>query len=266
MWGLAGAGLCAVTLHARASGADGVLIVTRVTTGTDTTTSQVQMDKNRMRAEVSGASGANQIVVFDGTKQVMVIIDTQKKTYNEITKADMDKLGAQLSDAMAQMQAQMASLPPAQRAQVEQMMKGRMGGAGAPAAKTEYKKTGTDKVGRWTCDKYEGMQNGQKTKDICTVEPSALGLSATDFDVAKQMAEFFKKLLPAAGDQIISFGRPEEQGYSGVPVRSTSTVAGKQMTSEITEVTHQAFPDSVFAVPEGFKKVDFMGGRGRGGW
>jgi hypothetical protein len=257
--------MLAVTLHARAAGADGVLIVSRVTTGSDTTTNQVQMDKNRMRAEVKGAAGANQVVVFDGTKQVMVIIDAQKKTYNEITKADMDKLGAQMNDAMAQMQAQLASMPPAQRAQIEQMMKGRMGGAGAPAVKTEYKKTGTDKVGRWTCDKYEGSQNGQKTTDICTVEPSALGLAAGDFDVARQMSEFFKKLLPAAGDQIVSFGRPEEQGYSGVPVRSTSIIAGKQMTTEITEVTHQPMPDSVFAVPDGFKKVDFMGGRGRGG-
>ena len=107
--------------------ADGVLIVEKTTSGTATTTSQIQIEKTRMRAEVQGQANARQTIVFDGEKQVLWMINNEKKTYSEISKADADRLGAQLSGAMAQMQQQLAAMPPDQRAQVEKMMAGRMG-------------------------------------------------------------------------------------------------------------------------------------------
>src|SRR5436190_21410387 len=113
--GVGALAVCAAAMHGWAAAADGVLIAQKVTTGTDVRTTQMQMDKNHMRAEVSGANGAKQVVVFDGTRQVLLVIDSDKKTYNEITKADIDKLGAQMGDAMSQMQSQLANLPPAQR-------------------------------------------------------------------------------------------------------------------------------------------------------
>jgi hypothetical protein len=47
-------------------------------------------------------------------------------------------------------------------------------------------------------------------------------------------------------------------------VRTITTVAGRQTTSEIVEASRQTFPDSVFQVPAGYQKTDFMGARGRG--
>jgi hypothetical protein len=67
---------------------------------------------------------------------------------------------------------------------------------------------------------------------------------------------------------MIRLGTPEEQGFSGVPVRTTTTAGGQPMTSEITEVKRQAFPDSTFQVPAGYQKQDspFSAmGRGRRG-
>ena len=86
-----------------------------------------------MRAESAGPDGVTQVFVFDGTAQVMRMINYDKKTYTEMTKADVDRMGAQMAGAMAQMQEQMKNLPPAQRAQMEAMMKGRgmaVGGRG----------------------------------------------------------------------------------------------------------------------------------------
>jgi Domain of unknown function (DUF4412) len=200
-------------------------------------------------ARVALADDMKQVMVFDGTKQVLDIIDTDKKTYTEMTKDDVEKLGGQVSDAMAQMQKQMANLPPEQRAQMEAMMKGRMGGAGAAAApKIQYKKAGTDTVGKWTCDKYEGFENGQKTSEVCTVDPKVLGLAASDFEISRQLAEFFRKMMPGAG-QMFTIGTVADQGFSGVPVRRTYTTGGREVTSEITEVSRQSFPDSSYAVP-----------------
>lgn len=246
--------------------ADGVLIVEKTTTGGKTTTHQIQIEKTRMRAETAGPGGDAQVIVFDGTKQVMWIIHNDKKTYNEITKADVDAMGDQMAGMMAQMQEQMKNMPPAQRAQMEAMMRGRMGGAmPAAPAKPDYRKAGTDKVGKWTCDKYEGYQNDQKNSEVCTVDPSALGFGASDFEVTRQLGEFFKKLAPQNAQQMFSVGKAEEQGFSGVPVKRVSGMGERQVITEMSEVTRQSFSAPTFEVPAGFQKeaIGFGGRRGR---
>jgi hypothetical protein len=241
--------------------ADGVLIVEKTTSNGNAKTTQIQIEKERMRAE----SADGQTVVFDGPKQVMWLINDGRKTYSEMTKADADRLGGQVNDAMSKMQEQLKSLPPEQRAQIEAMMKGRgMPGAGASApAKTEYKKTGTDKVGSWACDKYEGTRNGQKVTELCTVDPKTLGFSMDDFQVSKQLVDFFRKLVPQGADRMFAIGS-EDQGFSGVPVRRISFTNGQQQSvSEISQVSRQNFPASTFEVPAGYQKENFGAGRGR---
>jgi Domain of unknown function (DUF4412) len=249
--------------------ADGVLIAQKVTNGTTTTTHQSQIEKTRMRSELSTAGGRHQIVVFDGTAQVLRIIDDEAKTYTEMSKADAERMRAQMDGAMAQMQEQMKNLPPEQRARMEALLKGRgaamMGASGPP---TEYKKVGTDKVGKWTCDKYEGTKNGQKVSELCTVGPGALGFTATDFDVTRQLGEFFSSMMPQAADGLFRMGSaaPTPNSFSGLPVRFVSFTNGVQgIVSEVTDASRQNFPDALFQVPAGYQKREFPGvGRGRG--
>ena len=248
--------------------AEGVLLVEKVTTGTKVTTSQVQVEKDRMRAETNDGTGAKQALVFDGPKQVMTTINFDAKTYAEMTKAEADQMGAQVSDAMTQMQEAMARMPPAQRAQMEAQMQGMMRGRGPATPRIEYRKTGSDRVGKWACDKYEGFQNNEKVAEVCTVDPKALGFSAADFEITKQMTEFFKKMVPAGAarnGEPFTLGTGEAGGFSGIPVRSISYDKGQiASTTEITEVSRQNFPASSYAVPAGFQKQEMFGGRGRG--
>ena len=261
----AGAAVCALTASLQA--ANGLLVVQKTTSGTNAPqTNQIQIESNRMRAESTGPRGEKQVVIFDGARQVLMMIDPAKRAYTELTQAEIEGFGSQMSEAMAMMQKELANMPPEQRAQMEAIMKGRMGGAGgrgAAAGKTQYRKTGTDKVGNWTCDKYEGYVGAEKTSEVCTVDPKALGFTAADFAVSKQFAAFFKKLIPQMADQMFAIGTVEEQGFSGVPVRQIFSVGGRQITSEISEVTRQTFPDASFAAPAGYQKVPFGGGRGR---
>jgi hypothetical protein len=242
--------------------ADGVLIVEKTTSGGNTKTNQIQIEKERMRAESD-----TQTVVFDGAKQVLWLINDGRKSYSEMTKADIDRMGGQLNDAMAKMQEQLKGLPPEQRAQIEAMMKGRgmpaMAG-GAPAAKTEYRKTGADKVGAWACDKYEGTRGGQKVTELCTVDPKVLGFAMSDFQVSKQLMEFFSKIVPQGADRMFAVGTPEEQGFSGVPVRRIAFNNGQQQSvSEVTQASRQNFPASTFELPAGYQKEALTAGRGR---
>ncbi len=245
--------------------ADGLLIVEKTTSGGSTQTNQIQIEKDRMRAEMIGQAGEKQAVVFDGAKQVLWLVNYDQKSYNEMTKADVDRLGGQMSSAMAQMEAQLKGLPPEQRAQVEAMMKGRgmAGRGGEQSQKTEYRKTGTDTVGKWTCDKYDGYQNNQKTSEVCAADPKALGFAAADFQITKQLVEFFRKLAPQAADRVLAIGTPDDQGFSGVPVRRVTFRGPQQTITELADVSRQAFAASAFEIPAGFKKEAFGGGRGR---
>ena len=245
--------------------ADGIQITQKMTSATGTvTTHQIEIEKTRMRAE-SEAAGRKMKMIFDGTAQVMRTVDDDAKSYTEMSKADMEKMSAQMSGAMAQMQEQMKNMPPEARKRMEAAMQGRGAPGGAGAAPTEYKKVGTDKVGKWTCDKYEGTRGGEKVSELCTVPPATLGFTQSDFEVTRQMAEFFSKLVPQGGEQMFRIGSPAANGFSGLPVRTVIFRNGApSFTSEITDASRQNFPDSIFAVPAGYTKRDMMGGRGRG--
>lgn len=243
--------------------ADGILVTEKTTTGAKIETRQMQIERTRMRAEVTGPTGDLLTMIFDNAKQTLWILNVTKKTYSELTKADADAMGGQIAGAAAQMQEAMRGMTPEQRAQMEAMMRGR--GLGGPPAQTqtEYRRAGTDRVGRWACNKYDGYRGGQKTAEVCTVEPTAMGLVAADFEVAKQMADFFARLVPQASDSVFKVGGADPQGYTGVPVRRVTSFGPRQTTAEITEAVRQTFPESTFAVPADFQKETTPFGRGQ---
>lgn len=232
--------------------AGGVLIVETTTTAdAPVQTHQIQIDRDWMRMEHT-ISGEKAAFVFDGAKQAIRIVNYDRKAYNEMTKAEVDRLSGHMADAMAQMQEQLKKLPPEQRAVAEARMRGR--GMGALPPKTVFRRAGTDTVGRWTCDKYEGYQNEQKTSELCTVDPAVLGFVASDFEVSRKLAELFKKLVPQNSDNVFILGKAEEQGFSGVPVRRVLSPGRRPTITEMTEVSRQSFPPSTFDVPAGFIK------------
>ena len=257
--------LIALSVTAAPAFAQGVLITQKTTSNGTTQTSQVQLEPTRMRVEMGGQGARKAAMIFDSTKQVMTQIDYDRQQYREMTKAEADQIGGQMQDAMSQMQAQMANMPPAQRAQIEAMMRGRMGAAMAQAPKIEYRPAGSDKVGRWTCDKYEGFESNNKVSEICTVQPAALGLAPADFAVALQMQQFFMKMMPQSLDTFFAPGERATQGFSGIPIRSVCYSNGQiQSTTELGDITRQAFPASSYEVPAGFQKMEMPGGMGRG--
>ena len=256
------AAVCGVSSPLQA--AEGVLMLEKTVSGTTTRSSQIQVERDRMRAELTGPTGEVQIVVFDGPQQVLRMISVPRKSYSEMTKADADRMGAQLAAAMAAMKEKMASMPPEQRAKMEALMAQLGTGPAGTPVRPEYRRAGSDKVGKWACDKYEGFRNGKKVSEVCTVEPKALGLTEADFDVTKQVASFFEKMLPPGGEQLVGIGRIEKQGFAGIPIRRAAYDGDKVLSiSEVTDVKRENFAASTYEVPEGFQKQTM--GRGAGG-
>jgi hypothetical protein len=256
------AAVCSVASPLQA--AEGVLMLEKTVAGATTRSSMIQIERDRMRAELTGPTGDVQIVVFDGPGQVLRIISVPRKSYVEMTKADADRMAAQSAAVLAAIKEKIANMPPEERGKVEALMPQFGMAGGGLLAKPEYRRAGTDKVGRWACDKYEGFRNGKKVSEICTVEPKALGLTEADFDVTKQVASFFEKMLPQGGDQLVGIGRIETQGFAGIPIRRAAYDGDKVLSiSEVTEVKRGNFAASTYEVPEGFQKQTM--GRGAGG-
>ena len=245
--------------------AEGVLVVQKTTIGARTRIHQVQIENNRMRTETEAINGQKQVIVFDGSKQVLTTMYPDRKVYSELTKAEADRMGGGRMTISPAVQEQIAKMPPEQRALMEKMMGGRAAGPSvAPAAKMEYRRAGSDKVGKWTCDKYEGFQNNVKKMDICTVDPKALGVSMAELDITRQMAAFFGKMAPQSSGSTFEAGTVETVGFAGVPVRTIGYGSKGEAiySSEISEVSRRNFTDSSYAVPEGFQKQAMFSSRG----
>jgi len=82
----------------------------------------MSMDAGKLRVEGENPGSGKYLLIFDNTKQVMWMVDPQKKSYMEITKADVEGMANSMAQMKQQMEQAMANVPPAQRAMMEQMI------------------------------------------------------------------------------------------------------------------------------------------------
>ena len=244
------------TAPAIGQSADGILIGQRVTSGGDPITIHTQITATRMRTEMAGPNGVMNVTIFDGGREVLYMVDPARQTYTEMTKVDVDRLSAQMQGGLAQIKGLFEKMPPAQRAQMEAMMKG-----------VQLTRTGSDTVGRWTCDKFDLMLGAQKMGEVCMVKLATLGFNATDFDVTRRMGAFYSAMATQMAGQLPGASAVDPNATSDFTVRTVILMGQGQpvMTTEVIEAGRQTFPDSLFAVPAGFTKQDLpaeMGGRG----
>jgi len=83
----------------------------------------IYLDAGKLRVEGENPGEGKYLLIFDNSRQVMQMADLAKSTYMEITKAQVEAMGGQMQQMMQQMQAQLAQIPPEQRAMVEEFFK-----------------------------------------------------------------------------------------------------------------------------------------------
>lgn len=225
----------------------------------DSGTSISYIDENGMKAE-SGSGGEKNTVIFRSDKEVLWVINEADRSYTEMTRNDVRKIKGQMDEAMRMMQEQMKNLPPEQREMMESMMKGKA--MPVQPEKTVFKKVASGvMVNTWKCDKYEGYRGGQLTEEVWTASWEALGIEQNDFKVMQSMGEFMSELAPDAASyfDVGSDEWEKEQGYPGVPVRTISYSMGeKAFQTEIKEIKRQKVDSSLFELPKGLSREDFM--------
>ncbi|MGQ3684382.1 MAG: DUF4412 domain-containing protein [Candidatus Loosdrechtia sp.] len=224
------------------------------------TTIKVYVDANRMRVETKDAE-TDQVVIFCGDSELFRVIDNTEKTYMEMTKADLMKIGRKMNDMMKMLEEKMKNIPPQQREMMAQMMKNQM--PSVQESKITYKLIASDeKVHQWICKKYEGHRDGIKTEEIWTANLKDLAISHDDLKVMKMVSKFFESFLNDTSSfyKIGSEDWEKEMGYSGIPVRTITYTNGEMSEiMEISEIQRQNLPASLFELPEELKKEQGIG-------
>jgi Domain of unknown function (DUF4412) len=228
----------------------------------------IYVDAGKLRLEGANLTSEKYLLIFDGSKQVTWMIDPAKGSYYEFTKEQIEQIANQMQGVATQMQAmmkqmdaQMANMPPEQRAMMEQMMKSRMGGmAGAappPAAKTVRQKATGEKVGQFTCTRYEIMTGDQLTQEVCAAPPSSLQMDASAMETFKAMAKFYEPIARLASSVSTNWAAPTGMDQiQGFPVQ-TIIYFNQKPTADwrIESIETRSVEASLFELPPGLKKV-----------
>ena len=197
----------------------------------------------------------------------LYMIDDKDRSYIEFDKATMEQVAKKLSAQMEQLKAQMAKLPPEQRAQMEQML----GGAGLSGTPAHRRSNGHRQVGqgRGPCLQGLGRDTGWRSRRA-DLRGGLFGAarqgellrrcSATSRRSFEEMAKSVPMLSGMMANEFSAYVKT-----NGYPVRQRAYDNGKLVGEEtlVTVWREEAVPASTFEVPAGYTRKTMPVGPGQ---
>ena len=180
-------------------------------------------------------------VIMEFASGKIVNIDHQKKQFSEMTVAEMETT---MKAASAQMEQAMAQMPPQLREKMGKMM-----GGGSEVSVT---KGATKTVAGVSCQSYSITMGDTMTQETCN--STAI---VPPFDPGE-----FKKLAFATAPMGQGMSKMVEKMSEihgmALSTHTTISVMGRknEVSMEATEIKKGAIAADVFALPEGYKKVE----------
>jgi len=241
-------------------------MVTMNASGQETERSRIYAQSGKIRMEQVAENETATTMIFLGNE--FLYIDDREKSYIVMDEAMLDEVSAKISEAMKQMEAQLASMPPEQRAMVEKMMKGKMQGMTAqqgpasPAPRVEAKGSGEWKS--YKCRQYAVFEGAEKVQDLCAAKLEEVGGADEVFEAFRNMAAYITKMaesMPMGSGDRINPGELMDE-IDGFPVHTIDYENGAvTRESSLDSVTEQELDAGMFAAPEGYRRRDPFGSR-----
>lgn len=244
---IAAAAVVAASLPARA----GVTLVSTGSHGGHATTTTVELDGDKVRV-VSDAERGGMTMYFDAATKTMTMVDAAKKTYRQLTPADMKQIRVQADAMKAQMASRLAALPPEQRAQMEAMMAQHGGGMTRKVPERTYVSMGTKRsVGGFACEDFKILVDGVEREQECVSKYGAGIVKEADVAPFKKLAEEFASGVGV--DAASSWAKAP-----GIPIERTRLGANgeKEVVEQLQSAKRGSIPADHFAVPAGYTKED----------
>lgn len=226
--------------------------------------------KMEMEAGRGGSVAGGNDAIFRGDSREMVVVDHDKKSYMVIDEEMIQQIGGQMTAMMEQMQKQMEGMDPQQRAMMEKMMQGQMGGMGAPGADIELPSIefikSSDKADQhgYPCVRYDVMVDGGKTQELWVTDWDNIEGSGEIRDAFKAMASFAREMMesmPQIGGGknggLFGDGRSLMEAFDeidGFPVvtRSFGSGGGLENEAVLKSSTKRDLDAAEFEAPTGY--------------
>jgi len=214
----------------------------------------------------SGALGEGDMI-FRGDRREMTVVNHSNRSYLVLDEATLQSLAEQMNAAMQQMEAMMANMPEAQRAQMEQMMRARgMGPAPAPTTR-ELRRTGERAThSGFATERYDYLVDGRKTRELWVTPWSNIEGEAEARPAFEAMAAFAKEMLSAIATGPLA-GMADSNGFEllsdvdGFPVLTREFDDAGQVETEtlLRSARQQTIDPAEFEPPAGYTRQQMMG-------
>jgi hypothetical protein len=229
---------------------------------------QLYVKDGKVRLETGGDAmlydaAAGSFTMIDGADRSYIVMDPETMARMAAQAGQMQQ---QMAGQMAAMQEQMASMPPEQRAMMEQMM-ANMGGGSPMAAGTppevEMREMGsTQKIAGFRCKDVRMLVGGRPMARMCVSELDALGIPDGDRAALNAMHEGIQSMAAMGpGAPSVPDVMPQGLALKYEPEGPAARDGGGPET--LKGVSRSGLDADLFAVPAGYTRQEIpdMGGR-----
>ena len=206
-------------------------------------TVQITTEDHSSRLEITSiSSNESGGMIYNGERKEIVAIDHDRQEYYVITQEQIELIAGQIEEAMKEMEAALAQMPPEQREFAKKMMEARM-----PVKKTGFSdgklsKTGeTDNIAGYACDNYDVFNGEHKFRDLCVTKWDDFPEGQEVAEAMQEMGEFFASMREAfarSGGLDLMDSQQEMFAYmkelGGYPIRSRDYDAEGVLVKETT--------------------------------
>ena len=180
-------------------------------------------------------------MIYNEARQEIIAIDHDRQEYYVITQEQMNLMAGQVEQAMQQMEAALAEMPPEQREFAKKMMEARMPVRKTDTSNTVLRATGeSDTIAGYECDNYDVMNGENRVRDICITPWEDFPEGQEVAGAMKELGKFFESMREAfsnAGGLDLMDRQKDLIGYmnelNGYPVRSRDYNAAGEIEREL---------------------------------
>ncbi len=238
-------------------------LVTLDAAGNEEMRTKIYAQDDKVRMEEGGNGNATMIFLGDR----FLYVDHKDKTYMVMDEATLEEVSAKMNEAMKEMEAQLANMPPEQRAMVEQMMKGQMQGMMGEAEETPPPRVEAVGSGKWQsrkCEEYAVFEGDEQVQKICAADLDDVNGADEVIAAFKNMAAYIEKLTESMPMRPASQPNPGElmEQIGGFPIHTIEYSNGRKVREvSLDSVTEKDLENALFEAPEGYRRQDPFRGR-----
>jgi hypothetical protein len=187
--------------------------------------------------------GAGGWMVYDSSKNSVSVVDTQRRSYFELTRDEMRVYGKQLGTARKMLDEQLPGMLPEQRAAIEKML-------GGTARKNPllFQSTGQKRqVAGFSCTGGRLVRNGKVQEEVCLAAHKDIGMPDNDYATVRNMYRLMHEMQELGAPGIL----PDFSEIDGVPIEVRNPNGDFQ---RVNRITHEQLPATTFTVPADYTR------------